>query len=137
MKIRNTDSSEIARQIREFEEREQKRLQQEIKKNEIKHKKRLEHLKMENEAGLKELEQLQVIFFTLLVFKTFPFLIPSRLERKAKNVIGTRNFEIKTIRRRIFIGNESVACSIETEETSKFLKKLSRFFSVFILASFR
>ncbi|KRY23242.1 Serine/threonine-protein kinase 10, partial [Trichinella patagoniensis] len=59
LKIRMLNSPEIAAKLREFEERERMRMSQELKKQELKHRKRLELLKAENETTLKELEQLQ------------------------------------------------------------------------------
>ncbi|XP_003376897.1 putative kinase domain protein [Trichinella spiralis] len=59
LKIRMLNSPEIAAKLREFEERERMRTSQELKKQELKHRKRLELLKAENETTLKELEQLQ------------------------------------------------------------------------------
>ncbi|KRX85546.1 Serine/threonine-protein kinase 10, partial [Trichinella sp. T6] len=59
LKIRMLNSPEIAAKLREFEERERMRMTQELKKQELKHRKRLELLKAENETTLKELEQLQ------------------------------------------------------------------------------
>uniref|UniRef100_A0A5S6QJG6 Protein kinase domain-containing protein n=1 Tax=Trichuris muris TaxID=70415 RepID=A0A5S6QJG6_TRIMR len=59
LKIRMLDPGDIASKLREFEERERYRIAQEVKKQEVKHRKRLELLRAENETTVKELEQLQ------------------------------------------------------------------------------
>lgn len=66
LKIRNVDPSEMSMRIKDFEEFERKRIQQELKKRDMKHKKRMVHLKAENDAALKELELLQVRLFDLI-----------------------------------------------------------------------
>ncbi|KHJ41081.1 hypothetical protein D918_08857 [Trichuris suis] len=59
LKIRMLDPGDVAAKLREFEERERYRIAQELKKQELKHKKRMDLLRAENEATVKELEQLQ------------------------------------------------------------------------------
>ncbi|VDO78365.1 unnamed protein product [Soboliphyme baturini] len=58
-KIHMVDSIELAKRIREFEDKESKRVKQELKKQELKHQKRFEHLQAKNEVMIKEVEQSQ------------------------------------------------------------------------------
>ncbi|CDW58779.1 Pkinase and PKK domain containing protein [Trichuris trichiura] len=50
LKIRMLDPGDVAAKLREFEERERYRIAQELKKQELKHKKRMDLLRAENEA---------------------------------------------------------------------------------------
>uniref|UniRef100_A0A915J779 Protein kinase domain-containing protein n=1 Tax=Romanomermis culicivorax TaxID=13658 RepID=A0A915J779_ROMCU len=59
LRIHKVDVNALGKNIREFEEQEQKRIQRETKKQEQKHQKRLEQLRAENEAALHELQQIQ------------------------------------------------------------------------------
>ena len=58
----------------QFEEAEKKRMKSEQLRQEIKHKKQWDTMKAKNEAGLKELEQLQVCVWPLGYVRTCEIL---------------------------------------------------------------